>query len=214
VDSDRIGPLSAISLMLQNLGGPIVLVIIQAIITSRTLYLGGAKGPVQNMNQAQLHALDHGYTYGMLWIAGTAVLVGVAALFITYSAADVAHAQKAQARPRSGPRRGRTRTGLAVLRRVIPGAEQQPVGHGDAVVHGDMAGHPEDAGRAGRGDPENGWGAVELRGAFPVIPREGVPGFLAQLTAVLILDGEVGIADSDGRQRVFDGGWGRVGRCR
>lgn len=33
----------------------------------------------------------------MLWIAGTAVLVGVAALFITYSAADIAHAQKAQA---------------------------------------------------------------------------------------------------------------------
>ncbi|SKW27679.1 integral membrane efflux protein EfpA [Mycobacteroides abscessus subsp. abscessus] len=49
------------------------------------------------MNRDQLHALDHGYTYGMLWIAGTAVLVGVAALFITYSAADVAHAQKAQA---------------------------------------------------------------------------------------------------------------------
>ncbi|WP_131820195.1 MFS transporter, partial [Mycobacteroides abscessus] len=97
VDADRIGPLSAISLMLQNLGGPIVLVIIQAIITSRTLYLGGATGPVQNMNRDQLHALDHGYTYGMLWIAGTAVLVGVAALFITYSAADVAHAQKAQA---------------------------------------------------------------------------------------------------------------------
>jgi hypothetical protein len=96
VDADRIGPLSAISLMLQNLGGPIVLVIIQAIITSRTLYLGGAKGPVQNMNQAQLHALDHGYTYGLLWIAGTAVLVGVAALFISYTAADVAHAQKAQ----------------------------------------------------------------------------------------------------------------------
>lgn len=97
VDADRIGPLSAISLMLQNLGGPIVLVIIQAIITSRTLYLGGATGPVQNMNRDQLHALDHGYTYGMLWIAGTAVLVGVAALFITYSAADIAHAQKAQA---------------------------------------------------------------------------------------------------------------------
>lgn len=97
VDADRIGPLSAISLMLQNLGGPIVLVVIQAIITSRTLFLGGAKGPVQNMNEAQLHALDHGYTYGMLWIAGVAVLVGVAALFISYTAADVAHAQQSQA---------------------------------------------------------------------------------------------------------------------
>ncbi len=49
---------------------------IQAVITSRTLYLGGTTGPVKNMNPAQLHALDHGYTYGLLWVAAVALLVG------------------------------------------------------------------------------------------------------------------------------------------
>ena len=35
----EIGPVSAITLMVQNLGGPLVLVVIQAVQTSRTLYL-------------------------------------------------------------------------------------------------------------------------------------------------------------------------------
>ena len=47
VGFDQIGPTSAIALMLQNLGGPVVLAIIQAVITSRTLYLGGTNGPVE-----------------------------------------------------------------------------------------------------------------------------------------------------------------------
>ncbi len=46
------------------------------------------------MNDAQLHALDHGYTYGLLWVAGTAVLVGCMALFIGYTPEQVAHAQE------------------------------------------------------------------------------------------------------------------------
>jgi len=94
VGFDRIGPTSAISLMLQNLGGPVVLAIIQAVITSRTLYLGGTTGPVKFMNKAQLHALDQGYAYGLLWVAGVAVIVGGVALLIGYSAAQVAHAQE------------------------------------------------------------------------------------------------------------------------
>ncbi|WP_332522639.1 MFS transporter [Mycolicibacterium mengxianglii] len=94
VGFDRIGPVSAIALMLQNLGGPVVLAIIQAVITSRTLYLGGTTGPVKNMNEAQLGALDAGYTYGLLWVAAVAVLVGGAALFIGYTANQVAHAQE------------------------------------------------------------------------------------------------------------------------
>jgi EmrB/QacA subfamily drug resistance transporter len=93
VGYDRIGPLSAVALMLQNLGGPVVLAIIQAVITSRTLYLGGTMGPVKNMNAAQLHALDQGYTYGLLWVAGVAVIVGAVALFIGYTSEEVAHAQ-------------------------------------------------------------------------------------------------------------------------
>ncbi|MGU3498127.1 MFS transporter [Mycobacterium sp. C31M] len=94
VGFDEIGPVSAIALMLQNLGGPVVLAIIQAVITSRTLYLGGTTGPVKNMNEAQLNALDQGYTYGLLWVAAVAVVVGAAALFIRYTAEEVAHAQE------------------------------------------------------------------------------------------------------------------------
>jgi EmrB/QacA subfamily drug resistance transporter len=94
VGFDRIGPVSAMTLMLQSLGGPLVLAVIQAVITSRTLYLGGTTGPVKSMNDAQLSALDHGYTYGLLWIAGAAVIVGVAALFIGYTPEQVAHAQE------------------------------------------------------------------------------------------------------------------------
>ncbi|MBV9321984.1 MAG: MFS transporter [Mycobacterium sp.] len=94
VGFDRIGPTSAIALMLQNLGGPVVLAVIQAVITSRTLYLGGSNGPVKYMNKAQLHALDHGYTYGLLWVAGVAVIVGGVSLLIGYSAQQVAHAQE------------------------------------------------------------------------------------------------------------------------
>ncbi|MDI3314356.1 MAG: MFS transporter [Mycobacterium sp.] len=96
VGFDRIGPTSAIALMLQNLGGPVVLAIIQAVITSRTLYLGGTTGPVKFMDAAQLHALDRGYTYGLLWVAGVAILVGGAALLIGYTAQQVAQAQEAK----------------------------------------------------------------------------------------------------------------------
>ncbi|MCZ0726760.1 MFS transporter [Mycolicibacterium iranicum] len=94
VGFDQIGPVSAIALMLQNLGGPVVLAIIQAVITSRTLYLGGTTGPVSDMNAVQLHALDQGYSYGLLWVAAVAVIVGGAALFIGYTAEQVAHAQE------------------------------------------------------------------------------------------------------------------------
>ncbi|RDH74853.1 MFS transporter [Mycolicibacterium moriokaense] len=94
VGFDQIGPVSAIALMLQNLGGPLVLAVIQAVITSRTLYLGGTTGPVKNMDSVQLHALDQGYTYGLLWVAAVAVLVGAVALFIGYTAQQVAHAQE------------------------------------------------------------------------------------------------------------------------
>jgi Major Facilitator Superfamily len=94
VGFDRIGPTSAIAVMLQSLGGPLVLVGIQVVITLRTLHLGGTIGPVKAMNAAQLHALDHGYTYGLLWLGGVVILLGGVALLIGYTAKQVAHSQK------------------------------------------------------------------------------------------------------------------------
>ncbi|MEB3032728.1 MFS transporter [[Mycobacterium] nativiensis] len=89
----EIGPVSAVTLMVYNLGGPVVLVIIQAVQVSRTLYLGGTSGPVKNMTPAQLDALGAGYTYSLLWVAAIALLVGAAALFIGFSADQIARAQ-------------------------------------------------------------------------------------------------------------------------
>src|SRR5689334_25375745 len=93
VGFDQIGPVSAIALMLQNLGGPVVLAVIQAVITSRTLYLGGTTGPAKNMDTSPLHALGQGYTYGLLWVAAVAVRVAAVSLFIGYTHEQVAQAQ-------------------------------------------------------------------------------------------------------------------------
>ena len=89
----EIGPVSAVTLMAQNLGGPMVLVVIQAVQISRTLYLGGTTGPVSAMTPAQLDALDAGYTYSLLWVAAVAVLVGISAFWIRLSAREIAAAQ-------------------------------------------------------------------------------------------------------------------------
>lgn len=94
VGEDRIGPTSAIALMLSTLGGPVVLAGIQAVITLRTLSLGGIDGPVEFMSDAQLHALDQGITYGLLWLAGLCLFVGAIAWRIRYTAEQVAHAQE------------------------------------------------------------------------------------------------------------------------
>jgi EmrB/QacA subfamily drug resistance transporter len=94
VGVDRIGPATAIAVMLQNLGSPLLLVAIQVVITSHTLHLGGTNGPVKDMNTAQLNALDHGYTYGLLCLAGVIILLCGVALLIGYTAQQVVHAQK------------------------------------------------------------------------------------------------------------------------
>lgn len=94
VDVDLIGPTSAIALALQSLGGPMVLAVIQVAVATRTLSLGGTLGPITSMSPDQLHALDGGYTYGLLWLAAAGILAGAAALFIGYTAQQVAVAQE------------------------------------------------------------------------------------------------------------------------
>ena len=41
-----------------------------------------------------MHALDRGYAYGLLCLAGVVVLLGGVALLIGYTAKQVAHAQE------------------------------------------------------------------------------------------------------------------------
>lgn len=94
VDYDRIGPTSAIAVMLRTLGGPVVLAIIQTVITAHTLGMGGTSGPVKSMSPNQFHALDDGYTYGLRWVAVVVVLVAAVALLIGYTAEQVGRAQE------------------------------------------------------------------------------------------------------------------------
>ncbi len=134
VGVDRIGPTSAIAVMLGSLGGPLVLAVIQAAITSRTLYLGGIHAPLKFMNAAQLHALDHGYTYGLLWLAGAVILVGGVALLIGYTAQQVAHAQEAKKAIDSGDSRAR-----APRRRDRPRHHRLPLAARNIPVEQDRA---------------------------------------------------------------------------
>jgi EmrB/QacA subfamily drug resistance transporter len=94
VGVDEIGPASAVAVMLRSLGGTLVLAVVQVAITTRTLHLGGTNGPVKAMDAVQLQALDHGYTYGLLWLAGVVVLLCGVALLINYTAQQVGLAQE------------------------------------------------------------------------------------------------------------------------
>lgn len=96
VGADRIGPASAIVVMLQSLGGPLVLVVVQVVMTLHIQNQGGTHGPVDSMDAAALRALDLGYTYGVLWLAAVAALLAGVAVFIGYTARDVAFAQQSR----------------------------------------------------------------------------------------------------------------------
>lgn len=94
VDFDRIGPTTAVAMTLQTLGGPVVLVVVQAAITMRTLQLGGSFEAPEFMNAAQLSAMGDGLTYGLLWLGGVVVVLASVALLIGYTSAQVAQAQQ------------------------------------------------------------------------------------------------------------------------
>jgi len=93
VGVDRIGPTSALAVMVQSLGGPLVLAAVQVVITAETLRNGGATGPVSALTETQLEALDTGYSHGLLALTVFVALLGAVSLFMGYSARDVAHAQ-------------------------------------------------------------------------------------------------------------------------
>ncbi|MBT1192582.1 MFS transporter [Rhodococcus kroppenstedtii] len=96
VRAENIGPLTAISLVAQNLGGPLGLAVVSAMAAAKTMSLGGVTGSAVSMTEEQVRVLGEGYTFGLLGCAGLAAVAAVSALFIRYSAADVASAKAAQ----------------------------------------------------------------------------------------------------------------------
>ncbi|MRH93277.1 MFS transporter [Nocardia sp. SYP-A9097] len=96
VDMAHIGPLSAVGQMFMNMGTPFAVGLLSPIALSKTLSLDGISGKVTDMTTAQIDALGSGYTFVLLVCAiGTAVL-GVLALTLRYTPAQLAHAQHAQ----------------------------------------------------------------------------------------------------------------------
>ncbi|WP_280463802.1 MFS transporter [Nocardia carnea] len=96
VPPDEIGPLSAIGQMFLNLGTPIAIGVLTPLAASRTLSEGGTTGKPAQMTPAEITALGDGYTLAMFVAACGALLVGLIALTLRYTAAEVARAQHAQ----------------------------------------------------------------------------------------------------------------------
>lgn len=96
VSPTEIGPLTAIALVAQTLGGPIALAVVGALVTSRTLSLGGTTGSASLMNDGQLDALSSGYMFALFCCAIFALIAGIAAFFIRFTPEQVAQAQSAQ----------------------------------------------------------------------------------------------------------------------
>ncbi|SNS28317.1 MFS transporter [Rhodococcoides kyotonense] len=96
VGPSEIGPLTAIALVAQTLGGPLALAVIGALVTSRTLSLGGTSGPATSMDSVQLDALSSGYMFALFCCAICAVVAGIVAYFIKFTPQEVAQGQAAQ----------------------------------------------------------------------------------------------------------------------
>jgi predicted MFS family arabinose efflux permease len=102
VPPNNIGPLSAIGQMFLNLGTPIAIGLLAPVAASRTLSLGGSTGKPTEMTPAQLDALGSGYTLVLFVAAIGALLVGLVALTLRYTAAEVGRAQHAQEAAKQG----------------------------------------------------------------------------------------------------------------
>lgn len=96
VDMANIGPLSAVGQMFMNMGTPFAVGVLSPVALSRTLAVGGTSGKVTDMNDMQINALGNGYMLVLFVCAlGTAVM-GLLALTLRYTPAQLAQAQHAQ----------------------------------------------------------------------------------------------------------------------
>lgn len=97
VRSSEIGPLTAIALVAQTLGGALGLGAVGALATARTLSLGGVTGPASAMNESQLEALGSGYMFALLLSALLAVALAViVAVWMRFTPEQVAQGRAAQ----------------------------------------------------------------------------------------------------------------------
>lgn len=96
VASTEIGPLTAIALVAQTLGGALGLGVISAFATSRTLAEGGIIGKAADMTEQQLAALGTGYTTA---IGGCAIIAAVITVVVVvwmrFTVEEVTHGQHA-----------------------------------------------------------------------------------------------------------------------
>lgn len=96
VGPTEIGPLTAVAQVAQQLGGAVGLVGVGAMVTSRSLSLGGTTGPVESMTPDQLAAQASGYGLAFACCAGIAVIAGIVVLFMRFTPEEVAEGQAAQ----------------------------------------------------------------------------------------------------------------------
>lgn len=102
VGPNEIGPLTALAQVAQQIGGAVGLVAVGALVTSRSLSLGGTTAPVESMNVTQLDALANGYGLAFASCAGIAILAGVVVLFMRFTPEEVAEGQAAQEAANAG----------------------------------------------------------------------------------------------------------------
>ncbi|WP_433202264.1 MFS transporter [Nocardia sp. CA-107356] len=102
VPPNNIGPLTAIGQMFMNLGTPVAIGLLAPVAASRTVALGGNTGKPTGMTPAQLDALGSGYTLVLFIAAIGALLVGLVALTLRYTAAEVGRAQHAKEAAKQG----------------------------------------------------------------------------------------------------------------
>jgi hypothetical protein len=101
IPDEEVGALAAIALVAQELGGPIGLSLMGAVLfTGQKLEVGHSNST--GMTPEQLAQLSSGYTFGLLILAGVALAAAVTGFFIGYTREQIAEAQEAKAAADAG----------------------------------------------------------------------------------------------------------------